>query len=179
MEQSKIDKLNTIIPEYNQYKQCQLQIDIDSVLDCGNVRAFNLGKSHCNLISFWACNVAAGKTDISYVDFFGKLIKNSLCEPNGKLLINKELLCRDIFGFDFTIKYFQDFEDVLNPFRLDMNKFYQMRIINTSHFISCYIELEDKKPVMMLSDTNDRGIGVKAEGCKRINPKYFSWLLEI
>jgi len=179
MEQSKIDKLNSIIPEYNQYKQCQLQKDIESVLDCGNVKAFEYGKSHCNLISFWVCNVADGKTDMSYADFFGELIEKKYCQPNGNLLIKKDQLCKDVFGFDFEIKKFQDFEDVLNPFRLNDKKFYQMRIMNSSHLMSCYIQYVDGKPTLMLSDTNDRGVGVKAEGKKRIDNKYFSWLLEI
>ena len=179
MENEKIEKLNSIISNYNQYKQCQLQLDIDAVLHCGNVKAFDFGKSHCNLISFWVCNVASDKTDMSYADFFGTLIKKDWCEPNGKLLIGKDRVCKDIFDYYFEIKYFQDFEDVLNPFRLDVNKFYQMRIINTSHFMSCYVQNVDGKPTLMLSDTNDRGIGVKAEGQKRIDNKCFSWLLEI
>lgn len=175
MNQDKIDKLNSIIPRYNQYTQSQLQIDIDTVLDCGNVKAFDYGKSHCNLISFWACNVASGKTDMAYSYFFKSLIDKKYCQPDGTLLIKKDQLCKEIFNYDFEIKYFQDFKDVLDPINLDSEKFYQMRIINTSHFISTYVQ--DGK--LYLSDTNDRGIGVLAVGKKRIDKNYFSWLLEI
>jgi len=175
MQQDKIDKLNSIIAKYNQYEPSELQKDIITILDYGSKEAFKLGKSHCNLISFWALNVASNKTDMAYSYFFKTLIDKKYCEPNGNLLITKDVLCKEVFDYEMELKYFKNFDDVIDPFRLDENKFYQMRIINSSHFMSCYIQ--DGK--LYLSDTNDRGIGVTAVGKKRIAREYFSWLLEI
>lgn len=175
MNKDKINILNEIISNYNQYKPSHLQDDIDAVLKCGITEATQLGKSHCNLISFWAMNYADGKTDLSYRNFFQKSYEKKLVEENGNMLITKDKLCPIVFGFDFKLKYSHNFEDVLNPILLNPDKFYQMRILDRSHFMSCYID----KGVLMISDTSSRGIGVSAKTAKRIDKVHFAWLMEI
>lgn len=173
--EEKIKILNDIVSRYNQYKPSELQKDIEAVLDCGNVKAFEYGKMHCNMVSFWALNVASGITDITYADFFYQCLKKKYCESNGKILVQKTYLSKKIFDYEFEVIQFKDFEDVLNPFRLNPEKLYQMRIVNSSHFMSCY--LQDN--ILMLSDTSKRGIGVIAARASRVNAEDFAWLLQI
>ena len=173
--EDKIEKLNSIITEYNQYKESQLQIDIDKVLKCGNVKAYDIGLKYCNLISFWALNVASGKTEMTFEEFLRTCLKKKQCDETGNIIVQKTELCKKIFKYDFEIVQFKEFEDVLNPIRLNPDKLYQMRILNGSHFMSCYIQ----DGILMLSDTSKRGIGVIAARASRVNKDDFAWLMEI
>ena len=171
----KIEKLNSIVSRYNQYKESDLQIDIMSVLKCDYDEASRLGRSHCNLVSFWALNFASGITDLSYEDFFRKCLKKKQCQENGNIIVYKTELCTKIFNYDFKITQFKDFAEVLSPESLNPDKLYQMRIINGSHFMSCYLE----DGILKLSDTSSRGIGVIAARASRVNEDHFAWLLQI
>ena len=173
--EEKIAILNDIVSRYNQYKPSELQKDIDAVLECGSAEATKKSKSHCNLVSFWALNVASGITDLTYADFFYQCLKKKYCQSNGNILVQKTFLSKKIFDFEFEVIQFKDYEDVLNPEKLNPEKLYQMRIINGSHFMSCYLQ----DGVLMLSDTSKRGIGVIAAKASRVDADHFAWILQI
>jgi len=168
-------KLKNIISKYNQFEWSRLHDDIKSVLNCSDKEAKEKALTACNMVSFWAGIKVQGYTDIEYADFFTQMLNQGFCEENGNITETKDKIIKRLFNADFGILYFEDFEDVINPFRLNKDSLYQMKIINSMHFIICSVE----NNLMLIYDSGKRGIGVPAVGANRINEKYFKWLMEI
>lgn len=177
--------LNSTIESYFQFqhqfpgKVSALFADIKTVLGCDEQTAENLASTHCNMISFWACMFASGRINMPYDSFFKNMLNSKFCNEHGFFLAEKTAVCMKIFGIPFEIKYFQDWEDVLNPAsRLDPKSFYQIKIHTGDgyHFMSTYID--DNSGVLMGSDTSYRG--TPYEVAKIIIPAaQFVWLLRI
>lgn len=189
MSPDRIEILNDIIKDYNQFTRSKLHEDIISVLGCTKSEADDLAKTHCNMVSFWACCVASGKTGRNYMEFFwlcletdievkpesGKPYISKGCNREGKILVGKEFLCPAIFGFEFNPVWYENYSYVKNPSKLDPDCFYQLKIQKTDHYMACYIE----NGILKLSDTNNRGIGIPAIKGKRVDQAHFKWLLKI
>ncbi len=167
-------ELKQIISEYNQFTWSRLHDDIKSVLNCTDKEAKEKALTACNMVSFWAGIKVQGYTDIEYADFFAKMLNQDFCEENGNIIETKDKVMKRLFNINFDILYFEDFEDVINPFRLDKDSLYQMKLVNSMHFIICSVD-----KLMLIYDTGKRGVGVPAVGANRINEKYFKWLMEI
>jgi len=170
------DKLKQIIKRYNQFEKTDLFNDIKAVLNCDDKTATKYQLSHCNMVSFWAGIKVQGYTDIDYKDFFKLMLDHEFCTEGGFFNVGKDKVMEDLFGVDFDIEYVKDFEDVINPFRLDKESLYQMKLENSMHFIICGV---DDHNIMLIYDSGSRGVGVPAIGAARINEKYFKWLLKI
>jgi len=181
MDAGKIQIFNNIISNYNQYTPSQLHKDIIAVTGVNMEQAAEMAKEYCNLLSFWALNFAAGNTQISFQDYLSAGISlRSGSDPlikaeTGEMIVTKSVFCPMVFGFNFDLVYFSEYEDVVNPVRLNPDKFYQIRIVNTSHFMGAYIE----DGILKLSDSHNRGIGVPAAQADRVNQACFDWLLQI
>jgi len=170
-------KLKNIISEYNQFEWSRLHDDIKSVLNCSDKEAKEKALTACNMVSFWAGIKVQGYTDIEYVDFFTQMLNNGFCLENGRFEVGKDVVMDKLFNAKFKIKYFEDFEDVVNPTaRLNPDSLYQVKIDNPMHFIVADI---DSHNLMLIYCTGKRGVGVPAIGAKRINETYFKWLLEL
>jgi hypothetical protein len=170
------DKLKSIIKRYTQFEKTDLFNDIKTVLNCDDKTATKYQLTHCNMVSFWAGIKVQGYTDIEYKDFFKLMLDHEFCTESGFFNVGKDKVMEDLFGVDFDLEYYKDFEDVINPFRLDKESLYQMKIDNSMHFIICSI---DDHNITLIYDSGKRGIGVPAIGSDRINEKYFKWLLRI
>lgn len=176
-----INELNEIISKYNQFKHSQLWLDIMKVLNCDEKTAASYADSHCNMVSFWACLKASGKTNIAYDDFFRKSLAtiindpengvNRGCNEHGRINVNKKYLCRAVLDLEYEPIYYKSYDYIFNPIRLNENKLYQVKI--SGHYMACYIE----NGIFNLSDTSSRGIGVVAT--KYVTPTNFLNLLEI
>jgi hypothetical protein len=170
------DKLSSIIKEYKQFTDSLLIEDIQYVMQCDKRTAQDLARSHCNLVSFWAGIKVQGYTDIEYSDYFKLLLEHDFVKPNGYFNVLKNKIMFDIFGINFKLTYFEEFEEIINPTRLNKESLYQMKLVNSMHFIICSV---DKSGLVLIYDTGTRGVGVPAVGANRVNEKYFSWIMEI
>jgi len=187
----KSDILNSITENYFQFqkqypkKHSLLFDDIKSVLDCKQAEAEKLAGTHCNMVSFWSSNVSKGNTSMKYAEFYDNMLENKFCNKEGFIKVasdpehSKEIVCNDIFGFQYTMEYFEDYEDVLKPLiRLDPKCFYQLKMKGDTsgfHFIACYID--SQTGFLMGSDTSYRGTPFVLS--KKITKDNFVWLLKI
>lgn len=176
MKRIKYTVLNSIIESYPQFKENSLlHSEIMKTIDCKFSEAKEYSATHCNMLSMWAILRADSNYDKGYSEFFKWMLKENHCTVKGYINKDKEIILKQLGIKDYSGKYFEEFEDVLNPIRLDMSKFYQMKIKgNTSgfHFMACYI-VGDK---LYLSDSSNRGVGVPA--LDYITNKNFVWLKE-
>jgi hypothetical protein len=170
------DKLKSIIKLYNQFEKTDLFNDIKAVLNCDDKTAAKYATSHCNMLSFWAGIKVQGYTDIEYKDFFKLMLDHEFSTESGFFNVGKDKVMEDLFGVDFDLEYVKDFEDVINPFRLDKDSVYQMKLDNSMHFMDCEV---DEHNILLVYDSGNRGVGVPAIGADRINEKFFKWMLRI
>lgn len=185
MNKLQSDILNSTIANYFQFakqfpdKKSLLFADIIKVLECTQAMAEKFASTHCNMVSFWALNYSQGKTKMGYADFFENMLENNYCNKEGFIKVGKNVVCSQIFGFDFKIEYFEDYEDVLKPLiKLKVEDGYQVKMkADTSgfHFMSAYVDKESG--LLMGSDTSYRGTPfVLAE---KIKQKNFVWLMRV
>lgn len=182
MKKSKIIILNQLVEAYPQFKEISLVYSVISkVLNCSLEKAKVIAKTHCNLLSFWFILKVTARFDGSYHDFYKWMLEENNCNDKGYFKgdengnDNKHNILRDLKIEDVTLEKFSDFEDVLNPLRLNPDKFYQIKIkADTSgfHFMTAYV-FENE---LYISDTSYRGIGVKA--LEFITIDNFLWLKE-
>ena len=160
---SKIDTLNCITLNYNQYKPSHLWTDISDVLNISQAEAKILASTHCNLVSTWALLFVTEKTDMLYEEFFRYCIENNYAKENGFLNVDKVTLFKTL-DYDFKPIYNRDY-DTLDTLP---EGFYQMRI--KGHFMACY-----KTDRLYLSDTSFRGYGIHYT---IVPHNEFKWLLK-
>ena len=174
MDKQKINKLNNIIKDYNQFIYSHLIEDIQSVLFCNRKQAFDFADSHCNPISLYALLYADDKIDISYKQFFRNLLDADFVRKNGFIkVLKEEIYSYYNIPFNNPLTFFEDYEDLINPsLRLNPNKFYQLKI--KGHYMACYV---DDNNELRLSDTSTRGINKRAKDF--VKQSQFKWLLEI
>ena len=176
----KIDNLNDIIETHPQFKKKSLAYDaVSAALDCTLTKARELVATHCNMLSLYACIRADEKYHGTYHQFFKLSYLNGFCNHKGYIGKNAskdkpELL--EFFSIKSSLTKYEDFEDIINPFRLNPDKFYQIKMKADTqgfHYISGYIQ-DDK---FYCSCTSYRGTGWKAE--KYLNENNFVWAKEI
>lgn len=182
MDKTKINILNSVTKSYFQFqrhfpdRKSALFEDIKEVLNCTQEKAEKLASTHCNMVSFWACNFASGFTNMPYKTYFRTMLDKKFCNDKGRIIVGKDKVCKEIFGFNFDIEYIEEFEDILKPeIRMDKNCFYQMKMkadTEGDHFLSTYID-----DVFFGTDTSYRGTPFKL--LNKINQSNFQWLLKI
>jgi hypothetical protein len=176
MKRIKYTVLNSIIECYPQFKENSLLYsEIMKAIDCKMSEAKEYAATHCNMLSLWAILRADSNYDKGYSEFFKWMLVENNCTVKGYINKDKEIIFKSLGINEYTGKYFEEYEDVLNPIRLDIDRFYQMKIKgNTSgfHFMACYIQ-GDK---LYITDSSSRGIGVPA--VDHITEKNFVWLKE-
>jgi hypothetical protein len=176
----KIDNLNDIISTHPQFKKRSIAYDaVSMTLGCTLSDAKENVAFHCNMLSLYSCIRADERYHGSYYNFFKFAYENKFCNERGYIGAipgnDKPDLLKNLNVISPLTKY-TDFEDIINPFRLNPDKFYQMKIkADTSgfHYMACYIN-DDK---FYISDTSYRGIGV--ESLKYVNQKNFQWIKEV
>lgn len=191
IDKIKSDILNATMENYFQFQKqypknhSLLFDDIKLVLGCDQKEAEKMASTHCNMVSYWGCNLAKGNTNMKYADFYTNMLENEYCNKEGFIKVasdperSKEIISEDIFGVSYTMEYFEDYEDVLKPLmRLDPKCFYQLKMKGDTsgfHFIACYIDSETG--LLMGCDTSYRGTPFILT--KKITEKNFVWLLKI
>jgi len=175
MEQSKIEIVKQLAKDYNQFEKSLLQPAIIQVTKCNQSQAVTWGQSHCNLLSWYFGLYADKKIDMSYSEYFKTLLDKNCCNEAGKTLFVKDKIAPICFGFEYDVKYLTNFDNVLNPDKLNKDSFYQLKINNSSHYMISWIE----KIELMLADTHDRGYGVLAKTAKRVDKEHFEWMIRI
>jgi hypothetical protein len=107
------------------------------------------------MISMYAIFRASGVYNKNYSDFFSLMLDEEICNEKGRIA-DKTKMCKAV-NCDSKLETFREYEDIINPVRLDINKFYQVKIkgdTSGDHFIACYV----KDNILYLSDTSYRGI---------------------
>lgn len=157
----------------NQFERSMLADDIMSVVGCEEEKAFELGKTHCNLLSFWAQLFALGWVKMPYADFFKYCLDKKFLgkkdSPPEKAFINvdKKVILRSLDITAGITKYLSA------PKNRKVNDIYQISINGNHHFI-CGIVGDDLN--VYIFDTNDRGLGVeigRAFAKKHDKPDWF------
>ena len=175
MKKEDIEILNEIIKNHPQFKPKSLLFDgISKTLDCSLEKAKELSSTHCNMISFYAILSSSGTYFGNYSEYFSWMLKKGYCNIEGFINAEKATIL-DELGTVRTLTRFSELEDIIDPMRLNKDRFYQIKIKgNTSgfHFMSGYVEDD----IFKLSDTSYRGIGVKASD--HITDKNFCWITE-
>lgn len=176
MINEKIEILNEIIKNHPQFqKKSFLYDDIMDALGCSLDKAKELATTHCNMISFYAILFSDGIYPDNYSQFFKWMLGKGYCNEKGYIRVEKEIIL-DKLGFQKKLIKYINVDDIINPVKLNTEKFYQVKIHgNTTgfHFMAGYID----DGVFKISDTSYRGIGVKASD--HITEKNFCWIMEV
>lgn len=150
------DKANKFLFDHNQYPEkvgfrTELPHDIIQVMKCKLDDAIKLGKTHCNLLSFYAPLLSYGYTTETYSEFFYWVLHENFVNKFGFFEAEKEDVLKAIAPDFKIIEYTVDS-------RPDREVSAQMRIENKhgSHFMYCYY----KSGTWFFTDTNYRGTGV-------------------
>lgn len=171
-----IQIFNSLVATHPQFKEESLLFDeIQEALGCSKSNAKDYAKTHCNLFSFYAVIRAAGFYNKSYSEFFKFCLDKNFCNAKGFILVLKPVIAEDL-EMDLILQQYREYEDILDPFRLNKDRFVQYKIKgNTTgdHFMGGFISGGQ----LYLSDTSYRGIGVLAE--EHITPKNFQWVMEV
>jgi len=176
MEERKIHIVKQLAKDFNQFEKSKLQPAIAAACpDASPATVRDWGESHCNLLSWYFALTADKKIDLTYTDYFKKLLRTGCCDEAGYLQVEKNKASK-IFGVTQNNDYLMDFENVLNPEFLDPDSFYQLKLINSMHYMIAWVEDSN---VLKIADTHDRGYGVPAIGADRIDQKHFKWLLRM
>jgi len=191
MDKIKAEILNATMENYFQFqkqfpdKHSLLFADIKSVLDCAEAEAEKMASTHCNMVSYWGCNLVKGNTNMKYADFYTNMLENNYCNNEGFIKVSsdpersKEIISEEIFGIPYTQEYFSNYKDILKPLvKLDPSCFYQLKMKGDTsgfHFIACYID--SQTGLLMGSDTSYRGTPFVLS--KKITKDNFVWLLKI
>ena len=133
--------------DYKQFRKSKLQPAIMKVLDCSYTEAYELGKTHCNLISTWLLLFCYGYITMDYADFFRYCLNKKFVKTNGYMYITKEKLFEEL-KLDIKITNFNEF-----PETNESDKKYQVAINKKGHFIAAGT---DEEGVIRAFCTHDR-----------------------
>jgi hypothetical protein len=162
--------LKALLIDFNQFKKSKLQPAIMSVLKCSYTEAYDLGKTHCNLLSFWAILYCQELYQKDYSAFFRFCLDNELCNSKGKLLLDKPEMLEKLGIKAEVIKY-----DTI-PEDLKPNQFFQIAINNKAHFMAG-ASGEDSN--IYLFDTNDRKYGFELLEALEQKQDKITWIKRI
>lgn len=137
--------------DYNQFRKSKLQEVIMNVIKCSYTDAFQIGKTHCNLLSTWAIIKDLKVYEHTYYTFYRECLIENICNKEGFLYLDKPEIFKKL-NLNIEIKKYDSIPD-----DLDFNQRFQIAINNKHHFMSGK-SLEDNKSIM-LYDTNDRPFG--------------------
>jgi len=150
--------LKALLIDYNQFRKSKLQMCIMKVLNCSYTKAFELGKTHCNLLSTWALLYALQIYVESYEAFFRECLAKGLCDEHGDMKVDKidtpdgpGLFTR--LGIKCNITKYGSIPD-----DLEAGQLFQIALNGKHHFIAG-ASAEDKN--IMAFDTNDRPYGAE------------------
>lgn len=182
MNQEKIQLLHSIIlerwqfPQQHDGKVSELHRDIQIVLKCSGDEAIQYASTFCNFISFYATTFSAGYHSMAFTEFFKESLNNKITDKTGYLFFTKKQIA-DYFGWESKEPvYISDYKNLVNPIRLDPEKFYQIKMkadTHGFHFLAAYID----NGKFFIDDTSYRGIGTEAT--KYINKNNFVWVSEV
>lgn len=176
MKKINIEILNEIIELHPQFKKKSLLYDsIIQSFGYNLERAKELASTYCNMISFYAILRASEMYHETFSTFITWMFDKGYSDVHGYIKAEKATIL-DELGVTATLLKYNELEDIIDPIRLNADRFYQIKIKgNTSgfHFMSGYVE----DGIFKLSDTSYRGVGVIATD--HINNKNFVWIMEI
>jgi len=149
--------LNDLTKCYPQFKKTSLLYDmIIQALGCSLLRAKQLARTHCNLVSFWIILFTSENYKGGYSKFYKWMLEENYCNDKGYILVNKQKIL-DSLKINSILRTYREYEDILDPLaRLNPDKYYQVKINADTrgwHFMACYIE----DGVFYGSDTSYRG----------------------
>jgi len=177
---NEFERINSIIYTHFQFKkqfpdrQSLLFPEIDKALNCGIVQAEKLASTACNMLSMFAPIKTKELFDGGYSEFFRLMLDEEICNQKG--FISDKVKMMKVLKIDSTLETFRDYDVILNPEKLNPDKFYQVKIFGDTsgdHFMGCYV----KENVLYLSDTSYRGIDKKAT--EFITEKNFQKIMEV
>ncbi len=159
--------------DYNQFRDSKLQPIINKVLKCGNVKAFNFGKAHCNSITTWAILYLLELFAQSYEEFFRRCLQLGAVDEYGYFFVDKI----DIDGKPglFTMlgiqckvtKYTTIPEDI------KAGDLFQIAVNDKHHFM-LGVGAEDGN--IYLFDTNDRPYGEELIKALMVKGDRITWI---
>lgn len=177
MKNDKIKKILNVVSELQQFKDdSKLYGIISDVIHTDKKRAKELASTYCNMVSTYAILRASDNYKNEFNVFLDMMIKRGYAEANGWINLTKSELFQALKITGYINKSFKDFEDVLNPLRLNPDKFYQVKIkadTHGVHFFAAYI-----------SDGVVYGVDSSYRGCPfiiadKIKPEKFEWISEV
>lgn len=161
--------LKAMLVNYNQFQKSDLQPAIMRVIKCSYTEAYTLGKTHCNMISFWGLLYCQGLYEKGYDAFFRYCLDNKICKTNGYFFLDKPDILKKL-NIDATIEFFKTI-----PEDLKANQFYQIAINDKSHFMAG-ASADDGN--IYLFDTNNRPYGEELLSALKETDK-ITWLKRI
>lgn len=150
--------LKALLTDYNQFKKSKLQLEIMAVLRCSYTEAFELGKTHCNMISTWAILFAIRSYQGSYASFYRQCLTLKLCTKEGFFNVDKidtadEPGLFTQLGLKVKIIKYDKLPDNFEP-----HQAFQVAVNGKHHFIAG-ASADDGQA--FLFDTNDRFYGAE------------------
>lgn len=150
MDRTNFLKLKDTLEDYNQFKKSNLQPDIMSVLNCDYKEAYEVGKTHCNMLSTWALVYAQDLYTGDYAEFFKMILVGGCCNKFGYLYLDKPELFKR-FNISCKIKKYDTI-----PYDLKEYQFFQIAVNKKTHFMA---SATDESKNIFLFDTNNRPYG--------------------
>lgn len=166
---SGFDKLRDTLIDYNQFKKSNLQFDIMKVLDCDYTEAFELGKTHCNLISTWGLLYCQELTKLDYRHFYKECLIKKYCNKDGYFFIDKPDIFEKMKIPCEIIKY------NTIPMDLSPDRFFQIAINKKSHFMA---SASGEDSALYLFDTNDRPYNKELIEALSVKKDNITWIKE-
>ena len=162
--------LYNTMKDYNQFKKSKLQPAIMQVYNCSYTDAYDLGKSHCNIVSLWGILFSMGLIEKEYNFFLKDCAKKGIVKSNGYV----NYLKPDIFKI-LGIKA-KNIRHKTIPVDLFPGRFFQISINDNHHFMASATNNEGQ---LLLYDTNDRPYGTDIIDALVYKKDRLHWLEEI
>lgn len=159
--------LKAVLEDYNQFKKSNLQPAIMKVMNCSYEKAFDLGKTHCNMISTWAIIFALEAYNKSYEAFFRDCRKKGICSPEGFFYYDKPEFFPKL-GIECKITKYDSI-----PPDLSAGQVFQIAINNKAHFMAG-ASADDGN--IYLFDTNDRPFGEELIKALMVKSDKITWI---
>lgn len=144
--------MKALLIDYNQFKPSNLQPAIKSVLKCSDKKADEMARSHCNLLSLWACILSIEAYNKSYEAYFRECLDKGITKENGWLNYKKPEIMKML---DIDVKI-TDYDSI--PDDLKAGQIFQVAINDYSHFMGSAAADDGN---MYLFDTNSRDYGAE------------------
>jgi hypothetical protein len=159
--------LKALLVDYNQFKKSKLQAEIMKALKCDYKTAYDLGVTHCNMLSTWALLIAIEAYNKSYGVFFKDCLKKGYCNKEGYFSIDKPELFEKL-GIKCKITKYDTIPEDLGP-----NQFYQIAVNGKHHFMASATADDGN---IFLFDTNDRPYGAELIEALSVKGDRIDWL---